>query len=81
MQREGQKQMSSRGERTPSHHDCRFPIGRERDIYACPVRWERKSFTPTGPGRTLMRHAVSRAWFVFLSSGFAESTDPERVRS
>lgn len=38
MEQEGQRQMSSRGERKPNHNDTGLPVGRERDIYACPVR-------------------------------------------
>jgi hypothetical protein len=39
MQREGQRQMSSRGEQKHCHKCRRTNDRHVRDIYACPVRW------------------------------------------
>ena len=73
--------MSGRGERELYVIHLVASDRRARDIYACPVRPERKSFTPRGRACMLMPHA---AWWTsdgFSRAGFVQSMGRERVRS
>jgi len=72
-----------RAESSPAqwNHRRRFPIIRERDIYACPVRRSASRSLRPDEGNLLMPHGACVASSVFVQDGFVRSMGPAPAHS